>query len=420
MVSNLISLSTGVIPEYELTFPNLFGGFTLSYFPGFEIFGVYIYWYGIIITIGVILAYFYANARAMSFGVNKDRMFDVVFVAIICGFLGARIYYCVFQTLDPNGIDYTFVTTFTTIREGGLAIYGGIIGAFVSGFIVCKIRKVNFLAMADIASLGFLIGQTIGRWGNCINQEAFGRQCSDNWLFGMTSVDIIYRDYLEAGSLVHPCFLYESVWCLVGFIALHFYSKKLRSFDGEIFLMYLAWYGLGRTWIEGLRTDSLMAGSFKISQLVAAACFIVCTILVVVFKIITEKKGIPLYVNTDEFREIEQAYQAELAELKLYKQYKKDKKNAKAPSILGDDVDMEDIPQLSKEDYERGLARLNAMLDREFANKSEKTSDSTEESAPEAVQENTEETASDAADVSAEPAVADDEPKNTQNDESEE
>ena len=229
MLSTLLASATA-FPEVELTFPNLFGGITLSYYQGFELFGIKIYWYGVLITIGVVLAYLYAMWRAKDFGLGKDRMFDVVFVALIMGFLGARIYYCVFQTLDPNsGMSFDIVTTFTTIRDGGLAIYGGVIGGFLGGFVMCKIRKVNFRAMADIASLGFLIGQCIGRWGNFINQEAFGAQCSPDWIFGMTSVDIIRRDGLEAGALVHPCFLYESVWCLVGFIALHFYSCLLYT-----------------------------------------------------------------------------------------------------------------------------------------------------------------------------------------------
>ena len=148
----------------------------------------------------------------------------------------------------------------------------------------------------------------------------------------MTSVDIVARDHLAAGTLVHPCFLYESVWCLLGFIGLHFYSKKLRTFDGEIMLMYLAWYGLGRAWIEGLRTDSLMAGQFKISQVVAAVCFVVCTVLVIVFKILTEKKNIPLYVTTDAWKE------QQASDLEAAKNPRKKKKEEKlAPSILSAD-----------------------------------------------------------------------------------
>ena len=337
MVSSLISVASA-FPEVELTFPNLFGGITLSYYQGFELFGIKIYWYGVLITLGVILAYLYAMYRAKDFGLNKDRMFDVVFVALIGGFLGARIYYCVFQTLDPNsGMSFDFITTFTTIRDGGLAIYGGIIGGFLCGFIACRVRKVNFRAMADLAAMGFLIGQCIGRWGNFINQEAFGAACSPDWIFGMTSTDIIRRSGFDAGTLVHPCFLYESVWCLVGFVALHFYSKKLRTFDGEIALLYAAWYGLGRAWIEGLRTDSLMIGQFRVSQLVAAASFIVGTALVIVFKILTEKKQIPLYVNSDACRELQEQDKAAEEECARKKAEKKAEKEA--PSILAEDAD---------------------------------------------------------------------------------
>ncbi len=333
----LLTSAASAFHEMELTFPNLFGGITISYFQGFELFGIKIYWYGVLITIGVILAYLYAARRSKSFGIGNDRMFDVVFVALICGFLGARIYYCVFQTLDPNsGMKYDFITTFTTIRDGGLAIYGGIIGGFIGGFVMCRIRKVNFRAMADLASFGFLIGQTIGRWGNFVNQEAFGGACSPDWLFGMTSTDIITRGGFDAGTLVHPCFLYESVWCLIGFIGLHFYSKKLRSFDGEIVLMYIAWYGLGRAWIEGMRTDSLMIGQFKVSQLVAAASFVVGTALVIVFKILAEKKKIPLHVNTEAWAEQQKA---DLEAEEERRRKKEAKKNAAAPSILADGAD---------------------------------------------------------------------------------
>ncbi len=358
-MTSLLTSTASAFKEVELTFPNLFGGITLSYYQGFELFGIKIYWYGVLITLGVVLAYFYAMRRSKEFGLNRDRMFDVVFVALIGGFLCARIYYCVFQTLDPNsGMSYDFITTFTTIRDGGLAIYGGVIGGFLCGFVACKIRKVNFRAMADLAAMGFLIGQCVGRWGNFINQEAFGGACSPDWIFGMTSTDIIRRSGFDAGTLVHPCFLYESVWCLVGFIALHFYSKKLRTFDGEIALLYIAWYGLGRAWIEGMRTDSLMIGQFRVSQLIAAASFVAGTVQVIVFKILTEKKNIPLYVNTDACRELQELDRA-AEEERLRKKAEK-KAGKEAPSILSEDseditldgADASDESEGSEEDEE--------------------------------------------------------------------
>lgn len=298
MTSGVLA-NAGELAEMTLEFPNLFGGTEITYRRGFEIFGVPIYWYGILIAVGVILAYIYAMRRSTKdFGLVRDRVFDVVFVCIVGGFLFARIYYCVFTTLDPNNpTKYDFVTTFTTIRDGGIAMYGGTIGAVVIGILMCKLRKVNFFAMCDLASLGFLIGQTIGRWGNYINQEAYGAQCPDNWLFAMTGSQI--SEDMGRGVCVHPCFLYESVWCLLGFIFLHFYSKKLRTFDGEVALMYLIWYGSGRAVIEQLRTDSLYIGSFKVSQLVGIISAAAALVVFVIFKIKTNKSGKPLYVNSD-------------------------------------------------------------------------------------------------------------------------
>ena len=351
MLSTLLASATA-FPEVELTFPNLFGGITLSYYQGFELFGIKIYWYGVLITIGVVLAYLYAMWRAKDFGLGKDRMFDVVFVALIMGFLGARIYYWVFQTLDPNsGMSFDIVTTFTTIRDGGLAIYGGVIGGFLGGFVMCKIRKVNFRAMADIASLGFLIGQCIGRWGNFVNQEAYGAPTAGSLPWGMTGTTIINdpvviakQAELDAAgnglfALVHPCFLYESLWCLIGFIALHFYSKKLKTFDGEIFLLYITWYGLGRFWIEALRTDSLFIGPFKVSQIVAGGCVIVGLALFILGKIFkTKKRGYVMYKDSEACKEKNEAYYARQKMLEEKAKAKKAMKQAgeESPSIIVD------------------------------------------------------------------------------------
>lgn len=337
------SAAQTALTEMEIEFPNLFGGTAINYYRGFQIFGVNIYWYGVLIAAGVVLAYLYAMRRATKdFGLVKDRVFDVVFAAIIGGFVCARIYFCVFTELKKPG-SYTFVTVFTGIRDGGLAIYGGIIGAFIVGFVFCKIRKVNFFAMADLASLGFLIGQTIGRWGNFVNQEAYGEICSSDWIFGMNGSKIATE--IEAGALVHPCFLYESAWCFLGFILLHFYSKKLRTFDGEILLMYISWYGLGRFFIEGLRTDSLYAGSLRVSQAVAAVSFVAAMILFIIFKIVTAKKGIPLYVNSDGSQELIERDRTADEERKQKKLAKKASREKSAPSILGEGVDMDDAEE---------------------------------------------------------------------------
>lgn len=216
--------------------------------------GYNIYWYAIIIAAGLLLAMAYAFRRAPQFGIDKDRMLDVVLVSFIAALVGARAYYLIF-----DGKPITSVGDIFAVRNGGLAIYGGIIGAFLAGFIMCRVRKVNVLAMFDLAALGFLIGQGIGRWGNFINQEAYGTHTDS--IFGMTG-SIIGDDP------VHPCFLYESFFCLLGFLLLHLVSKK-RKFDGQIITLYMIWYGIVRFFIEGLRTDSLKIGILRISQIVS-------------------------------------------------------------------------------------------------------------------------------------------------------
>ena len=324
---------TRALGEMEVEFPNLFGGTAITYRRGFSVFGINIYWYGVLIAIGVVLAYIYAMRRATKdFGLVKDRVFDVVFVCIIGGFLCARIYYCVFTELKNPG-SYTFVTVFTKIRDGGIAMYGGTIGAALIGILMCKLRKVNFFAMCDLASLGFLIGQTIGRWGNFINQEAYGEACDPGWLFAMTGSEIRLDSAIPAGSFVHPCFLYESVWCLLGFIFLHIYSKKLRTFDGEVALLYLAWYGFGRTFIEQLRTDSLYAGPLKVSQWVGMVSFVIAVMVFIVAKVKTKRSQKPLYVNSDASRA--------LIESDLQKEQERKAKKAKKANVEESSADKE-------------------------------------------------------------------------------
>ena len=226
--------------------------------------GYNIYWYAIIIAAGLLLAMAYAFRRAPQFGIDKDRMLDVVLVSFIAALVGARAYYLIF-----DGKPITSVGDIFAVRNGGLAIYGGIIGAFLTGFIMCRIRKVKVLAMFDLAALGFLIGQGIGRWGNFINQEAYGTHTDS--IFGMTG-SIIGDDP------VHPCFLYESFFCLLGFLLLHLVSKK-RKFDGQIITLYMIWYGVVRFFIEGLRTDSLKIGILRISQIVSFVAVVAGVIL---------------------------------------------------------------------------------------------------------------------------------------------
>lgn len=227
-----------------------------------------IYWYGIIIALGFLLALIYGLKYAGRYGLNADRMLDVVLVATPVAILCARIYYVIFDGVPLEGIK-DFFGFGPSGGISGLAIYGGVIGAFAAGALMCKIRKVKILDMFDIGAVGFLIGQGIGRWGNFVNQEAYGDFTDSSW-WGMQSDKTIAE--MGGEGLVHPCFLYESVWCIAGFFILNHFSKK-RHFSGEIALMYCVWYGFGRGIIELLRTDSLMLGPFKVSSLLS---FVLC------------------------------------------------------------------------------------------------------------------------------------------------
>ena len=224
----------------------------------FRLFGKEFYWYAVIIATGFLLAFIYAVFFAKRFDIDVDPMIDVVLVCVILGIIGARLYYVIFQWKEYKD---NFWSVFE-IWNGGLAIYGGVIAAFVGGWFVTKKCKVNTLALFDLAAIGFLIGQGVGRWGNFVNQEAFGTPTNLPW--GMASVN-------TGGLTVHPCFLYESIWCIIGFVLLHFMSAKFYKFKGQIFLSYLVWYGLGRSWIEALRTDSLwlVPNVIRVSQLLS-------------------------------------------------------------------------------------------------------------------------------------------------------
>lgn len=273
--------------EHFVEFPALGWHFPLNdVLVEFELFGAdfTIKWYGVMIALGFVLAYIYGSVRAKKLGIDPDRMFDVVIVCTIMGFIGARLYYVLFSgDLDSYLADPIRILQ---VWKGGLGIYGGIIFAFLSGLLMCKWRKVNTRAMLDLASLGFLIGQGIGRWGNFFNQEAFGGNTTLPW--GMTG------DIIQAGTTatmpydhslpVHPTFLYESLWCLLGFVILHIVSKKAYKFKGQIFSMYLIWYGIGRFGIESLRTDSLLFGTMRVSQLVAALSVVLGIVLLFAFK----------------------------------------------------------------------------------------------------------------------------------------
>ena len=241
-----------------------------------------IYWYGILIALGFLGALVYAMRNAKRFGLDTDRMLDVALVTAPLAILGARAYYILFKP-DESFADFF---DFTSSGFQGLAIYGGVIVAFAVGGLMCYIRKVNILDMFDIAAIGFLIGQGIGRWSNFTNQEAFGGPTGSDF-FGMMSVGIGDNvGYGTNGVMVHPCFLYESIWCLAGVLVLHIISKK-RKFKGQIILSYCAWYGFGRGFIEILRSDSLYLGIFKVSSLLS---FVICIASIITLAIMLKSK----------------------------------------------------------------------------------------------------------------------------------
>lgn len=269
-----------------ITFPNL----GISVNPSrvaFNVLGKDIYWYGIIIAAGFLLAVIYAMRRAPSFGLNEDNILDMLFVAVPLAIVCARLYYCIFywDLYRDNPIAILYVW------EGGLAIYGGVIGAVIGVAIFCRVKKLPIGPLLDVGSLGLLIGQMIGRWGNFMNREAHGAITDGFFKMGIADA---------AGNVTYyqPTFLYESVWNLVGFVALHFYSKR-RKFDGEVFLLYLAWYGLGRAWIEGLRTDSLYLFNtgIRVSQLLAALSCVAAIAVLVYVRVVRKPQPEKLYVN---------------------------------------------------------------------------------------------------------------------------
>lgn len=264
---------------------------------GFQIGSLDIRFYGIIIALGLILAVVYGLKRRSQFGLKEDDLLDGVLMIVPLAIVCARIYYCVFSWHEFAGNPISVLY----IWNGGIAIYGGVIGAAIGVIAFCKWRKIKVTAVLDLVVLGFLIGQSIGRWGNFFNREAVGDLGEKaDWFLRMGLFNNVTGEY----DYFHPTFLYESVWNAIGFVALHFLSKK-RQYDGQIALGYLFWYGLGRAIIEGLRMDSLYWGPFRVSQLLAAVTCLVAAALLFVMHL---KKPDPekLYVNQLAAQETEE------------------------------------------------------------------------------------------------------------------
>ncbi len=232
----------------------------------FSIFGLDIAWYGIIITLGIACAIIYAYFRGKQEKMVLDDLLDIAFAAVIPGIIGARIYYVFFDYLK-NPQKYKSFFDIINIRGGGLAIYGGLIFGIIGCIVMLRIKHMRILKFLDCIAPGVMLAQAMGRWGNFFNAEAYGAETSLPWRMRITFP-------WGAVTEVHPTFLYESLWNLVGFIVINTLLYKRKKFDGQIFAIYVSYYGLGRMFIEGLRQDSLYAGSIRISQIFALFCLV--------------------------------------------------------------------------------------------------------------------------------------------------
>ena len=278
-----------------VTFPGLGLEFELNPI-AFSVFGWDVHWYGVIIACGFLLAVAYCYWRAPRFGVDQERLIDMLFFAVPLCIIGARAYYVIFNPAVCFDADGSFsLYNMIAIWDGGLAIYGAIIMAILTVAVYCKVRRQNFWNYTDIGCFGVLIGQLVGRWGNFVNVEAFGgvtdlpwRMCSPSiadYLLQHGLVDeAAYQQVLDGTLGVHPTFFYESMWNLLGFILLVLIARKGRKFNGQLFLSYVVWYGVGRAVIEGLRTDSLyfFGTGLRSSQILGLASALVAIVVMAI------------------------------------------------------------------------------------------------------------------------------------------
>lgn len=304
----------------------------------FSVFGYEIHWYGIIIAFGFALAVLYGGRKAYKWKMSLDGMTDVLIWGTLFGIVCARLYYVAFEW------DYysQHLNEIVAIWNGGIAIYGGIIGALIGAAIGCKIGKINFLNLLDLGALGLLIGQGIGRWGNFVNQEAFGKN-TDTALFRMwspkiqqtlmDSQELLAKKGMEVdpNTAVHPTFLYESVWCLLSFLVLHIVVTHFRKFKGEIFMLYGVLYGAERMVVEGMRTDSLYIAntSIRVSQLLSAIIVVVALVSFIYFMVLNTKNKLPKGMVIDDLSTIEDPNKKAKEERLAKKEAKKDKRNSR-------------------------------------------------------------------------------------------
>ncbi|MCM1149166.1 MAG: prolipoprotein diacylglyceryl transferase [Butyricicoccus sp.] len=275
--------------EAVISFPMFGEGFTLDPPACLSIGSFNIYLYGIVIAVGFLLAVLYVDVFHERLRISMDDVYDLTIFAVLSAIVGARLYYVVFNDLPGYLSDPVSILR---IRDGGLAIYGGVIGAAVALVLRCRSRKIAPGKALDVAALGLLIGQCVGRWGNFFNREAFGYETDVFCRMGLTAPgrETVY---------VHPTFLYESLWNFAGLILLHFFCKKRRKYEGQLFILYLGWYGLGRMFIEGLRSDSLwlVPDVIRVSQLLAAVSLL-CAVIIFALNERRIKAGNPPLLGT--------------------------------------------------------------------------------------------------------------------------
>lgn len=270
-----------------VSFPNL--GLEFNINPvAFSIGAKNIYWYGIIMAISYFAGIFYALKRCNNFGIEEETISDSILIIVPVSLICARLYYVMFSLHLYDSFWDIF-----KVWEGGIAIYGGVIGGALGLFITSKWKKIKFISFLDLGACSLLLGQAIGRWGNFVNAEAYGSQ-TDSLFMMSFGTEIGY----------HPTFLYESVWNFLGFIAMYIISKHFYKFEGQMSLIYLIWYGFGRTFIEGLRVDSLWFGNFRVSQVLAFITFVFASILLIYLlkkpKIIKKNQKIELLEEVKE------------------------------------------------------------------------------------------------------------------------
>lgn len=282
--------------DSPISFPGLFGDWEFTMSSKALDIGNGIYWYGILIALGVILAVCFCMTQRHKYGITEDDILDGVLWGIPCGIIGARLYYVIFNLDSFRNVEGKLdFKQIIAIWDGGLAIYGAVIAVVLVCLVLSRIKKFNLWALMDVVVMGLLIGQTIGRWGNFMNREAFGSETTLPWRMQLT---------LNTGELVqvHPTFLYESLWNIIGLLLIVLVVSRARRFDGENTCFYFLWYGIGRFWIEGLRTDSLYLFDWtlfdkpiRVSQALSLVMIVVSLALLMIN--VNKKNRKPLFVH---------------------------------------------------------------------------------------------------------------------------